>query len=63
MSRHEPQRFYRVHLVEQDGRPHHFYVWAPSIELAMSEAERWTGGDTVVADDCTPRRTRTMVAA
>jgi len=56
MSRHEPQRFYRVELVDKDSNTQHFYVWSPNEELAISEAERWTGADAVIVDDCTPRR-------
>ncbi len=56
MSRHQPQRFYRVEIIDPDGKPQHFYVWSPTEELAVLEAERWTGGDTVIVDDCTPRQ-------
>ena len=56
MNRHQPQRFYRVELIDPDGNHQHFYVWAPTQELAEHEAVRWTGDDVVYTDDCTPRR-------
>lgn len=62
MTRHAPQRLYRAVCVHDNGHVQHFYLWAPDADMAADEAERQTGADCALVDDCTPRKTLVKAA-